>query len=311
MLKNNLFQLLMLTSLFVCGGLDAKLEDHLRKVEGKSQVSKMKNIDFIYMINLDQRPEKYQRTAALLSPYGIHPYRFSAVNGWELSLAAINDLGVNYKPGMQTGIWGSSYLPENNFEVTHEVMHKHGQTYFCHCMARGTIGISLSHLSILQDAYNSGYETIWVLEDDIEIVRDPRLISEMIEKLDKKVGKNGWDLFFTDQDTQDATGKYIPCKGYAKRPNFEPKNPERFQKAEQIDNNFRKIGARYGAYSMIVRRSGMAKILNFIKKYGIFLPYDMEFYLPEDIRMYTVVQDIVIPQPKALSDNGGPNYLNK
>lgn len=30
----------------------------------------------------------------------------------------------------------------------------------------------LSHLSVLKDALDSGYETIWVMEDDIHIIQD-------------------------------------------------------------------------------------------------------------------------------------------
>ena len=59
---------------------------------------------------------------------------------------------------------------------------------------------------------------------------------------------------------------------------------------------------------MIVRRSGMKKILDFIKAHKIFLPYDMEFYLPQGIRMYSLKDDVVSTQIKALSDNGAPRY---
>lgn len=60
---------------------------------------------------------------------------------------------------------------------------------------------------------------------------------------------------------------------------------------------------------MIVRRSGMKKILEHIKKYQIFLPYDMDFCLPSDIRFYTVRRDVVSTIPQAASDNGAANYM--
>jgi len=72
--------------------LQAGLQDHFKKAEGKSDIHKTRNIDFIYMINLDERPEKWQMSIAQLASYGIIPYRFSAVNGWELSLEDINDV---------------------------------------------------------------------------------------------------------------------------------------------------------------------------------------------------------------------------
>jgi len=78
-----------------------------------------------------------------------------------------------------------------------------------------------------------------------------------------------------------------------------------------LNDQFISIGARFGAHSMIIRRRGMEKLLNFWKRYQIFLPYDMDFYLPEGIKLLTVKKDIVSNQPRAISDNGGPNYLNK
>ena len=83
-------------------------------------------------------------------------------------------------------------------------MHVPDRTYFGPSNARGTIGIVLSHLSVLQDALDSGYDTIWVMEDDIQIIRNPRKLSKLIAKLDALVGKNGWDVLYTDQDSKNG-----------------------------------------------------------------------------------------------------------
>jgi GR25 family glycosyltransferase involved in LPS biosynthesis len=306
------FHLLFLFLLFSCQVLSAGIENFLKKPTNKSVGHTMKNIDFIYMINLDQRPEKFASCIAQLAPYNISPFRFSAVNGWELSLETLNKLGVKFRPSwMQKNLWGTSYLPKYGGAPHHEVMHVKGQNYFCHCMARGTIGIVLSHLSVLKDAYDSGYKTVWVTEDDIQVIQNPHGISDAIEKLDALVGKDGWDILFTDRDTKDQQGNYVPCLSYAPRPNFTPINPNRFATRQQVGPDFKQIGARYGAYSMIVRRSGMKEIYEFIRKNNIFLPYDMEFYLPNNIRMFAVENDIISTQPQALSDNGAPGYLNK
>lgn len=310
-MKIQLFKLLFISFLFVfISSVEAKVLDHIKKIEDKSDVHSMRNIDFIYMINLDQRPEKYQRSIEQLHPYGIYPYRFSAVNGWELSLETINDLGVKFALSMRGGFMGTCYLMENNFVEHHERITQYGQTYFCHCMSRGAIGIVLSHLSILQDAYDSGFDTIWVMEDDIQVIQDPNILSDLINELDKTVGQGKWDILFTDRDSKNCFGEYVSCNSAAQRPNFQPKDGKRFGRKQNIGKNFRKIGARYGAYSMIVRRSGMRKILDFVKKHQIFLPYDMDFYLSDNIRMYTVFNDVVSTTPNAISDNGEANYLN-
>ena len=287
----------------------SRVEDHFKKASDKSSIHSMSNIDFIYMINLDQRPEKFQKCIEQLHPYQIYPYRFSAVNGWELSLEDINDVGVKFSPDMVGGFWGTSYL-DQMLMMNHQIIENIGQVYFCHCMARGPIGIVLSHLSVLQDAIDSGYETIWVMEDDIEIAQDPRMLSELILQLDAKVGKANWDILFTDRDTKNQEGVRVPCKSYARSPNFEPSDPSKFLIEINIDAVFRHIGARYGAYSMIIRRSGMEKILQYAKAYSIFLPYDMFFCLPEEIQIFTVQNDVVTTQARAISDNGHPNYLN-
>ncbi len=286
------------------------LQDHFKKPMDKDGPHQMRNIDFIYMINLDRRPEKFERSSLVLSFYGVYPYRFSAVNGWELPFSVLEDVGVKLEPWMSTEQMGTYYYldAEGKEKFEHEIPHVFGRTYFCHCMSRGSIGIALSHLSILQDAYDSGYETIWVMEDDIDVVQSVDLIPQLIDDLDGLVGKGEWDILFTDQDTKNNDGNYVPCASYAWRPNFQPQNPGRFAKREEVGSGFRKIGSRYGIYSMIVRRSGMKKLLDFMKTYQIFLPFDMEFTQPNDIKIYCVTCDVVSTVPNSPSDNGAPNY---
>lgn len=286
------------------------VSDHLKSAEGKSGLHEMKNIDFIYLINLDRRPEKFEMCTQQLTPYGIYPYRFSAINGWELPLEVINDLGLKYELWMPSDQWGTCYLPENNGKPYDEPIQVPGRTYFFRTVTLGTIGCALSHLSVLRDAYDAGYQTIWVMEDDIEVIQNPHILSDLIDRLDNTVGKEKWDILFTDRDTKGQDGKYVPCYSYAPRPNFIPSNPTKFSEKVNINTEFRRIGARYGAYSMIIRRSGIKKLLDFITSHQIFLPYDMEYTLPSNLQLYTVLEDVVSTQPQALTDNRAPNYKN-
>lgn len=289
----------------------ADLVDHLRPVVDQLVVSSVRNVDRIYMINLDERPEKLASTLEKLAPYGIAPCRFSAINGWTLPLKTINEVGVIYEPWMLTSHLGTVYDLGGDRSPTHELVTVPGRNYFCHCMALGTVGCALSHLSVLQHALDSGCQTIWVLEDDIEIIQNPHQISDLIEELDRTVGEEGWDILFTDRDTKNQQGEYVSCFSYAWRPNYVPANPVRFTERKDVGDHFMQIGARYGAYSMIVRRSGIKKILNFLKCYQIFLPFDMEYTLPANIRLFCLKGDIVSTLPRALSDNGAPNYMMK
>ncbi|HSW72765.1 MAG TPA: glycosyltransferase family 25 protein, partial [Chlamydiales bacterium] len=236
-MKNFLF------CLFIPFLLTADLVDHLKKAPNKSAAYSMENIDFIYLINLDQRPEKLKASLDQLAPYGIYPYRFSAVNGWELSLEDLEDVGLIFTPEMTSGIMGTCYPLDGNFEPSHEVIQVPGKSYFCHCMARGTVGIALSHLSILQDAYASGYETIWVMEDDIMVMKDPNLIPQMIEKLDSQVGKGNWDVLFTDRDIRDSNGNYYTTYWAGRRPDYLGFTQENnYAQKDQISSDFIKVG---------------------------------------------------------------------
>ncbi len=281
--------------LFVVYGtiLCAELKDHFKQVTDKSEVHSMKNIDFIYIINLKEEGERFANCEKQLSPYDINPYQFLGINGWDLSLETLNKIGVKYDSStMKDDVWGTFY-PMNGDGKPHDaIIHDYTKTYFHHHAARGTIGVVLSHLSVLYDAYQSGYERVWIMEDNINVKKDPHLISSLIDELTTLVG-DGWDVLFTDKDAKNSCGDYVPCLSYAPRPNFSPSDEGKFARRINVNEKFMSIGARYGAYSMIIQRSGIKKILDFFNTYHIFLRYDMDFYLPEGMRMYTVTDDIV------------------
>jgi len=295
--------------LFSTFNLFGAIPDHFKKCPDKANNHNLKNIDFIYVINLDRRPERFEDFNKRINPYGIYPYRFSAVDGASMTIDTINDVGLKFQPWMKAGIMGTYYYQDEEGQVqhAHEIIHDPNKTYFAHCVAKGPIAIMLSHLSVLQDAYDSGYETIWVMEDDMEIIRDPNVLPELIDKLDALVGKDGWDILFTDRDQKKQNGEYNSCYWHANRPNFTPWSAAVFANRQIISDDFQKIGARWGSHSMILRRSGIEKLLDFVKVYRIFFPYDMDYILPsnidEDIKLYTLLNDVVSNQPDSISDN--------
>ena len=303
-----LYPLLILSSLLFVQLEASVIEKYLcPAIDAKSGVHSIENIDFIYVINLDERPEKYENTKRVLEPYGIYPYRFSAVNGWKLSDEAIDELGVQYQPGTPYGPIASVYRHVDGKEyMSFEIMSEEGVTYYCHSLSRGAIGCILSHLSVLQDAYDSGYNTIWVMEDDIRVVSDPREISSLIGALDSLAPT--WDIFFTDNETKGGDGRQVFCGGIRPRPNFAYHGLSYYVERKQINADIIKLGLRFGAYSMVIRRSGIKKLLDYFKTYKLFFPYDMEYFFPPDIRLYACTRDIVTTIAGGISDNGNPTY---
>lgn len=285
----------------------AEIEEVFKKVEGKTEIPKMKNIDYIYLINLDKRPEKYKKTIDQLAPYGICPYRFSAVNGWELKFEDIDKIGVKFLANMSNGPIASVYRWDEGKEYhSHEIMKEVGITYFCHGLSRGAMGCFLSHLSLLQDAYDSGYNVVWILEDDIKVISNPHELSSLIDILNNE--DPFWDVLFTDTGYKNSEGKIVPCTSIRPRPNLQLKKLAFYLKDTPITQDLTKIGMRFASHSMIVSRAGMKKILDYIKKYKIFYPYDIEYAYIPGIRLYNCNRDIVTNMVGASSDNGSPNY---
>ncbi|HSW86702.1 MAG TPA: glycosyltransferase family 25 protein [Rhabdochlamydiaceae bacterium] len=280
----------------------SKIERFLRPIERKTNAHSIPNIDFIYMINLDERPEKFALASTDLAKFDIHPYRFSAINGWKLTTGSINELGMRHREASDS-FFGSVYKEINGQEyISNELIADEGTSYFSLGMSRGAIGCLLSHLSILQDAYDAEYKTIWILEDDIEVLEDPWQIPKLIDNLDSLV--NDWDIFFTDIDFKGKDGNYVPCRTLAARPNFSMQ-PLSFYLGRfyPLSRDFFSIGMRYGTYSMIIRRSGIEKILKYYKSFSLFLPYDLDYWLIPELKMYASSKDIVSSYPGSISDN--------
>jgi hypothetical protein len=98
---------------FVFSSLHADVSKYFKKCENKATIHKMKNIDFIYLINLDKRPERLQHCLSQLRPYGIYPYRFSAVNGYAFKLEELNEMGIKLSKAMITKKKGIYYKLNN------------------------------------------------------------------------------------------------------------------------------------------------------------------------------------------------------
>lgn len=291
----------MLTLLFLVFFIQCHsgIENHYRKLENKLGSSGMENIDYIYLINLDQRPERWVNCLNQLLPYGIFPERFPGIYGWTLSPAVLNDMSLKFQHGMWTGRESVMHFPLDG-DGTPQWVNLSGAFYGKGCFSgwtvKGTIGCTLSHLSILKDAYDSGYETIWVMEDDIAVYEDPHQLSDLILELDALVGRNNWDVLYTDfnllaTDPNKDLLSQIP--GLYWRPDMPYLDVRFLTQHQDVGEKFMKIGSRMRNHSMIYRRCGIEKILSFYHAHNNFLPYDNEIAMIPGIRLYITKKPIV------------------
>lgn len=303
-MRRQLVLLLLITSAFC----EAAFEDHFKPCLNKSSCETIAGIDFMYLINLDRRPDRLSRCLEQLRPYGIVPYRFSAVDGKTLSFQALEDVGVRFQRGMAGEHWAVRFPQEMNGSSVSDFLTEacYGNTYFESGMNKGAISCTLSHLSILQDALKSKYETIWILEDDFLIKRDPHTISKYIKTLDSLVGHDNWDILYTD-DCPIAPPKDKDHPGqkdywYLWRPDVRCDDYFSYAQRKYVDKEIVKTGARIRTHSMIIRKSGIKKILSFEKKHHHFLAYDLELALIPKLKQYDILNPIVTFLPDSVSD---------
>ena len=284
--------------LVLCIQCHAGIENQYRKLENKLGSCGITNVDYVYLINLDQRPEKWAQSIKQLAPYGIFPERYPGIYGWTLSPSALNDMALKFQHGMWTGREYVMHFPLDGDGTPQYVLLTgacYGKAYFSGWTVKGTIGCTLSHLSVLKDAYDEGYNTIWILEDDIVALDNPHKLSGLLKELDALVGADGWDVLYTDFDylvvdkTKDLASQ-IPLMW---RPDMPWLNIQFLAEHQDVGEKFMKIGSRMRAHSIIYRRCGIEKILEFYRAHDNFLPYDQELALIPGIRLYVVKKSIV------------------
>lgn len=287
---------LLLLSFFL--SIDASIENYYRKIETEELCFGIKHVDQIYLINLDQRPEKWNRCLKQLIPYHIYPQRVSGIYGWTLSSDVLNQIGMQFQFGMWTGNECVIYFPEGAVESEKCKLDGscYGKTYFSFWTSKGAIGCALSHLSVLKHAYDSWLQTIWILEDDISVVEDPNLMTDYIEKLDALVGNDGWDMLFTDNLTLNGIDPNQDLQAQLPmmwRPDLPFFNLQYMLEKKEVGDDFIKIGSRIRFHSVIYRRSGIEKILKYYKERGMFMPIDHEFFFVPTMRAYVINKPIV------------------
>jgi GR25 family glycosyltransferase involved in LPS biosynthesis len=321
-----MFVYLPLFLLFLSSLSALSKQDCLKKIENIVLFKEIDPIEAIYVINLDHRPEKFLKCEFYFNKYNLVANRFSAINGRSISTEIVEEAGLVYEPQMKPLV--VKFSPEQPIPEQLEDQHL-GRTCFYRHITPGAIGCYLSHISILKDAFDRDLECIWVLEDDFIFNKDPHALSKYIEELDLEVGKENWDILFTDDlhcfsklttwgfsrpDFKEIILEYVEkSKDQIKQLKDQKKisNPIELLENSHLKRvlkhqnslfylscypdclkNFRRISGRWAIHSMIIKRSAIEKILAFYFKRGLFLPYDDELSMMPELKMYNLKEGI-------------------
>ena len=250
----------------------------------------LEGIDYIYLINLEDRKDRLKRSLDQLSEYGLTPQPFLAVSGNNLSPEVFEGCGLKFEKGMEGENWVLDYTHPEKAEFTFLNKTVYGKTFYSKRTSKGAIGCALSHLSAIQDAYNRGYETVWILEDDCLVLQDPHILSTMLKELKGKE----WDLLYTDPDEwPEETPIGFPLEDLLWRPDMAHQSIAHCYKRAIFNDHFLKVGLRFRTTSYIINRSGMKKMLDYFSKHHIFSPPDLEISLIPNLSLLNLRKGVV------------------
>ena len=242
----------------------------LKPTELTENESGLDLVDCIYVINLDERIEKWERIKALLDERELRGNRFSAINGWRLPPETMDELHGNYSR---------------------------------RC-TKGEVGCLLSHISVLKDACERGFDYIWVLEDDVEFLEDIRQIPLLMKSLSEYDPE--WDILYTDVDYRAEKKGYIPSVSSDFRPDRDHLPLKYYTRKIPISNDLMMIGQRFGMRSYLLSRSGIKKVLEYFTHVYLWSAVDIDIHYIPDIREYVTRRDIVTNRRVRIYRDTGP-----
>lgn len=232
--------------------------------------SGIEGIDRIFLINLKRQEKKRIRCEQIADKYKFFMNRFEAFEGAKIPLSV------------------QRLLTEPK----------------CKPLTSGMYGLFLSFLSIVHHAHQKNYERIWILEDDFEVLSDPKDLLPILNKLDRI--DPSWDIFFTDlgkkwplgskyvSDRNRHIPRYMQNQAMSLRNcNDWLKDLEIYSSSYQVDQEIFRQYLRFGNHSLILSRGGIERIYKFYNDHLLADVTDNDLYFIPQIKIYRPNRDIV------------------
>lgn len=239
------------------------IQNYFTKINSISE-SNLTFVDCIYVLNLAERETKWKNTCEQLQNHPITFNRFNGINGWK--------------------------IPEDRLKAFWQ---EQGYTSQNYPLVPGKLGCILSHLSIIQDGYDRGFNTIWILQDDIEVFGDLTTIDTYIQEITALDSE--WGLLFTDLDMRKYLEPTKPLLALALGPREDSSKHSLnwFLQRNNINEMFQEIRLRYGFHSVVISRKGMKLILDYFKNIQLSVPFDIDIHFIPGLRKYGLRKPLV------------------
>ncbi|XP_017107204.2 glycosyltransferase 25 family member [Drosophila bipectinata] len=142
--------------------------DYFQHLVTKPEKSKL-TLDHIFMINLERRPERRQKMEKLFDEIGLDVEHFPAVDGKELNIGVVKQMGITFMPGYE-------------------------DPYHHRAMTMGEIGCFLSHYRIWVKMVQQKLKEVLILEDDIRF--EPYFRNNAVRVLNQARSVVEYDLIY-------------------------------------------------------------------------------------------------------------------
>lgn len=234
---------LLISSIGYCGqetdsrSYDMPFESALKEAKGKDKEShKMSGIDFIYVITA-KKCHRFNDFKRSFAKYGVNPYRFTAFSPSSISSDTMHRTCLRGSRRLRRVTAQKMVVKKGKFILKKRKMLDRSSGYIHSKMQIKKLASALSHISIIKDALESGYENIWIMDSGTELRCDPNILSNYIVRANKEIPD--WTSIYTDYSERDS-GDYVePIMKFYWRPDIDFLDPEEYlqRQYEEIDDD--------------------------------------------------------------------------
>jgi hypothetical protein len=195
----------------------SSIESVLKKAKGKNKGAdhSMAKIDFIYAI-ARKECRRYTDFDYRFFKHSICPYRFTSIKSSELSYNTMDKACVHGRNSFKKILANRLEVHNGKNILSQEKMYDYNVGFVHKHMSLRVLASSLSHLSVVKDAYDSGYQHVWILDSGTELRGDPNILSSYVQRAEEEVGD--WTILYTDYSERDIKDNLKPVGRMYGRP---------------------------------------------------------------------------------------------
>lgn len=263
-----------------------------KKAMHKSGEHSFSCIDYVYVINAKKDIDKFRMLKKAFQKYDITPYRFDAVNPNKLSYKTLFNIGFKNRDNVFFGMEGLMLTKAGKSWMLHEYyLNQENRVYFHNQMTIFGIARNLDFLSVIFDAYKSKYDVAWIMTDDARIVKNPNMLTGYVCQIDQEYPD--WDILYTDLESNEHRPTRFDNVGTPIRPDIEFETADFYLDRANDGYPIAKLGLRSGAYSFLISKRGMKKIINYYKENKFYIPFEIEVQIIKNIKSFVLKDEVV------------------